>query len=103
MDSTFTEGMTRIMEESILAELFEARENTVLEENLRKDSGYQEKKNKISRCISKLENIEFTSKQWEVVDVALSSCNERDSEYARVAYCLGFQDGVKFLIEVMEI
>lgn len=103
MDCIFREENDKRKEPCILEEFFETREKTALEEKLRADSRYQKKKNKISRCLEELENVEFTRKQWDVIDAALSSCNERDSEYARVACCIGVQDGVKLLMEVLEL
>lgn len=103
MGSIFKEEKDNGKEPHILEEFFETREKSALEEKLREDSRYQKKRNKISRCLEELENVEFTRKQWDVIDAALSSCNERDSEYARVAYCFGFQDGVKLLMEVLEL
>lgn len=103
MGSIFKEEKDNGKELRILEEFFEAREKSALEEKLKEDSRYQKKRNKISRCLEELENVEFTRKQWDVIDAALSSCNERDSEYARVAYCLGVQDGMKLLMEVLEL
>lgn len=100
MDRIFKEENAKGKESRILEEFFETREKSALEEKLREDSRYQKKRNKISKCLEELENVEFTRRQWDVIDSALSSCNERDSEYARVAYCLGFQDGMKLLMEV---
>lgn len=103
MDCIFREENDKRKEPCILEEFFETREKTALEEKLRADSRYQKKRNKISKCLEELENVEFTRRQWDAIDAALSSCNERDSEYARAAYCLGFQDGMKLLMEVLEL
>lgn len=102
MDRIFKEENAKGKESRILEEFFETREKSALEEKLREDSRYQKKRNKISKCLEELENVEFTRRQWDVIDTALCSCNERDSEYARVAYCLGVQDGVKLMFEIFK-
>ena len=76
----------------MLRVICELRTDKALEEMLRTDKDYQ--KVEINRLIDRIEELGLHPKQWEVVDKALSACNDRGSEYGRAAYCLGFQDAV---------
>lgn len=85
---------------TVLEKFFEVRANTVLEERLRKDKGYQRIRKERNRKMKKIDKIKLNNKQWQVVDDTLSVCNEEGFEYGRVAYSQGFTDAVKFFVKI---
>lgn len=86
---------------SVLEEIAGYRMDTALEETLRSDKKYQEATKRISEKIKKVDRNDFSAKQWEVIDEALSACNERSSDYGRVAYRQGISDAVNLFKEVL--
>lgn len=86
---------------SVLEEIAEYRMDTTLEETLRTDKKYQEAAKRISEKVKKIDRNDFSTKQWEVIDEALSACNERSSEYGRVAYKQGLSDAVNLFKEAL--
>lgn len=86
--------------ESILDFLYRARMDNTIEQAVKKDKKYQEIDAKAYSKISKIERVKFNSKQWKLVDEALSVSNEIGSEYGRVTYSQGFKDAISLLAEL---
>ena len=86
--------------ESILDFLYRARMDNAIEQAVKKDKKYQEIDAKAYSKISKIERGKFNSKQWKLVDEALSVSNEIGSEYGRVTYYQGFKDAISLLAEL---
>lgn len=86
---------------TVLEEIIGYRMDTELEESLRTDKKYQEATERISKKVKKVDRNDFSAKQWQVIDEALSACNERGSEYGRVAYKQGFSDAVNLFKEAL--
>lgn len=86
--------------ESILDFLYRARMDNTIEQAVKKDKIYQEIDAKAYSKISKIERVKFNSKQWNLVDEALSVSNEIGSEYGRVTYSQGFKDAISLLAEL---
>ncbi len=87
---------------SVLESFCIHRLNTALEESISKDKGYQKKEDEIHKAILRIDKIGLTQKQWEIVDRALSACNERNAEYGEKAYLQGFRDVVNLIMEVAD-
>lgn len=83
-----------------LKELFEQRMETALEENLRVDKEYKRIRGIANSKQDRLNKIGLNKNQWQLVDRAISSANALGSEYGRVAYRQGFQDGIKLVSEL---
>lgn len=88
--------------DSLLEILAKQRMDTILEEVLRADSNYQKVNEQTQRKVKRIEKAGLTKAQWHIIDTALSACNERCSDYGRMAYMLGFKDGVKMFEELSE-
>ena len=85
---------------SMLRVICEARVDGALEEELRNDEEYQKEEVNVCRAIDQIGGRGLSRQQWQAVDEALSACNDKGSEYGRAAYCLGFQDAVRFGVEL---
>lgn len=88
--------------DSVLEVIFEARADGALREELKKDGNFQQKEKEIGRIVKRIEKAGLDREQWHIVDEALSACNDKDSQYARAAYCLGFKDGVRLAMEIFK-
>ena len=86
---------------SVLEEIAGYRMDTALEETLSTDKKYQEATKRISEKVKKVDRNDFSAKQWEVIDEALSACNKKSSEYGRVAYMQGISDTVNLFKEAL--
>lgn len=84
----------------LLEKFFDSRLDTVLEEAVKNDKRYQSSSKKISEEVNKIDQIGLNHHQWDVVDNAMSACNNRGLEYGRVSYFQGFQDAVNFVAEI---
>lgn len=89
--------------ESVLKDMYKAREEGVIEDVLKKDEMYQEINMKAYDKVQKINKINFSTEQWKMIDEALSVSNERNSEYGRVAYYQGFKDAVNLISEIKEV
>lgn len=86
---------------TVLEEIAGYRMDTALEETLRSDKKYQEATKRISEKVKKVDRNDFSAKQWQIIDEALSACNERSSEYGRVAYKQGLSDAMNLVKEAL--
>lgn len=86
--------------QSMLNAIFEGRVDSALKGALKKDELYQKKERAVDKIVKRIEVAGLDREQWKVVDEALSACNTQESEYARVAYGLGFKDGVRLTMEI---
>lgn len=90
------------MEKRMMTLLFEMRMENVLEEELKKDKGYQDVLQETLKHLEQIEKLGLTDEQKEVIDRANSSANFLDAEYGRVAYGLGFKDGIRLAMEILK-
>lgn len=86
---------------TVLDEIAEYRMDTALEETLRSDKKYQEATKRINEKVKEVDRNGFSTKQWKVIDEALSACNERSSEYGRAAYRQGLSDAMNLFKETL--
>jgi len=98
-----TKGKDKVEEESLMEVFFEVRASGALEESLMNDEDYQVASKKTSEKVLKIDEIKLNREQWEVVDCALTACNEKNAEYGRVSYNQGFRDAVRFLTEIFKL
>lgn len=88
--------------ESVLNDMYKAREEGGIEDVLKRDEKYQEINKKAYDKVQKIDKINFSTEQWKMIDEALSVSNERNSEYGRVAYYQGFKDAVNLISEIKQ-
>lgn len=86
--------------ERLLNALARERINHALETVLISDSNYQ---NTVKRQDVAIKHIGLSSKQFTVVDRAISATNHCGAVYGAVAYKQGLKDGVKLAAEIAEI
>ena len=86
--------------ESVLKQIVRNRIDTALEETLRTDKEYQEMNKNFHETMRRVDRNKFSIEQWEIVDEALSACNERSAEYGKMAYQQGVSDVVNLLKDI---
>ncbi|MBO5032988.1 MAG: hypothetical protein J6D08_14120 [Lachnospiraceae bacterium] len=89
--------------ERLLDALARERIDHALEMVLITDSHYQSTVKRQDAAVDQIDNIGLTSKQFTVVDRALSAANQCGAVYGAVAYKQGLKDGVKLAAELAEI
>lgn len=88
--------------EKMLDDIRGHRLENALEDTIRNDKSYQKLEVKTSQKIMKVDKIELNHEQWQVVDSALSACNEKSAYYGEMAYKQGFKDAIKLYTELFE-
>lgn len=87
----------------MLNALARERINHALKTVLISDSNYQNTVKRQEVAINQIEHIGLSSKQFTVVDRAISATNHCGAVYGAVAYKQGLKDGVKLAAEIAEI
>lgn len=64
---------------------------------MRTDKKYQEATKRISEKVKKVDRNDFSAKQWEVIDEALSACNKKVLNMGERVYMQGISDTVNLL------
>ncbi|WP_052446877.1 hypothetical protein [Candidatus Soleaferrea massiliensis] len=88
--------------DSILDAFQTFRLDTAFETSIKDNENYQKLNEKTSQKIFRIDHIGLNREQWNVVDAALSACNERSTYFGDMAYHQGFKDAVKLLAEIFE-
>lgn len=87
-------------EESLFDILREERMNHALETALRDCVEYQEAEEEAEKRLDALLEKNLSEDQEEAVEECISAYNSSTAEYGRAAYRLGFQDGIRMLLEI---
>lgn len=85
---------------SILNIFVEQRMDMPLDKYLKTDEEYQKVMEISDKKQEQLETMKLDKVQWELIDDTISALNGLGAEYGRVAYQLGFQDGVTIITEL---
>lgn len=85
---------------SILNIFVEQRMDMPLDKYLKTDEEYQKVMEIADKKQEQLETMKLDKVQWELIDDTISALNGLGAEYGRVAYQLGFQDGVTIITEL---
>lgn len=90
----------KMTEGNLIHVLIDERINNNLEEKLNIAPNYIEAAKEHRKASNKLDEMKLTKKQIKAVNRAISSAHICASEYGKVAYSQGFQDGLKLISEL---
>lgn len=92
------------MDKNGLLEIIAAhRTNDDLDEVLKTDKDYQEALVEQEEAFAMLEELELTTEQERVVDLAITANNQCGAAYGSVAYRFGMEDGIRIRMEMEDI
>ena len=87
--------------ESILDQLASFRMETGLPAALRQDKKYQKAQKKCNKANEKMQDLNLTPQQWNIIDAAITAENNASIEYIRIAYKQGIIDAFSILRETL--
>lgn len=79
--------------------IFEMRSDTTLEEELSQNGDFQKILREIMEKLDGIERMGWKPEQWKQVDEVLNLHSAKEWEYGKTAYCLGFRDAVRLILE----
>ena len=86
--------------DSFLDQLATFRMETGIPTALAKDISYQKAQKKCNKYNKKVQELDLTPKQWNIVDAAIAAENIASIEYIRIAYKQGIIDAFSVLQEI---
>lgn len=89
--------------ERLLDVLARERIDHALELALINNNKYQDTVKEQDIAIERIDELGLSSKQFKVVDQAISAANHCGAVYGSVAYKQGLKDGIKLAVELCEI
>lgn len=89
------------MEEGILNMLADQRLE-ILDELINANEEYRSVRKEQMQLQKKLETMDLTDEQKEVVQELLAKSNQNSAIYGKLAYKYGLKDGVKFMCELKD-
>lgn len=68
---------------------------------LRQDKKYQKAQKKCNKANEKMQDLNLTPQQWNIIDAAITAENNASIEYIRIAYKQGIIDAFSILRETL--
>lgn len=97
------EGGISMNDASLIKDLCEKQIESALEETLLHSECYLAAQKEVEKEMADLFQLNLNTKQLSAIDRVITASNEFGTEYGRVAYHQGFQDGVKLIAEIIDI
>ncbi|MDC7289141.1 hypothetical protein NXH76_15135 [Blautia schinkii] len=90
------------MMEQLLDFLWECSMETTIIQAQRTDCRYKEAEAYAQKVQKQVRKKKFLDKHFQAIDKAISAQNNLAVEYGRLAYCQGFRDCVRLIVEAMD-
>lgn len=87
--------------DNFLDQLATFRMETGIPAALAKDMPYQKAQKKCNKANKKVQSLDLTPEQWDIVDTAITTENIASIEYIRIAYKQGIIDAFSILKETV--
>ena len=87
--------------ESFLDQLAAFRMETTLPIAIKHDVQYQKAQKKCNKANEKMQDLNLTPQQWNIIDAAITAENNASIEYIRIAYKQGIIDAFSILRETL--
>lgn len=100
-DSRNTPHLLKTNQKSFLDQLATFRMETALPIAVNQDIKYQKAQKKCNKANEKIQNLNLTPQQWDIVDAAITAENISSIEYIRIAYKQGIIDAFSILRETI--
>lgn len=88
--------------QQLLDFLWECSMETTIMQAQRTDSRYKEAETYTHKVQEQMEKKKFWKKHFQAIDKVISAQNNLAVEYGRLAYCQGFRDCVRLIVEAMD-
>lgn len=100
IDCKKNHSLSKSIPDSFLDQLATFRMETGIPAALTKDISYQKAQKKCNKLNKKVQALDLTPEQWDIVDATIAAENVASIEYIRIAYKQGIIDTFSVLQEI---